>query len=311
MEIALTDVPVGHTNDTVELHPLTDTHIDDPDFAADHLQERINHIRDTPNALWIGCGDYGSLITPGDPRFGAGGHLKEQWLEHMGRLPDYYLDRCEELFAPIADKCVGLAAGNHEATIGKWHHRGVVAELAMRLGRGDLYLGDRGWSVIRFTNKTRTLAFRAFTYHGWSTGRLKGRKHIQAERDMGGWHADAFFLGHDHQPSAAIWYTQECYGGKAGYFLRDRPRAHINGGSWGYGQKPPTPPREKQKWRPADAPGQSWLEGKNFRPEPPSNPYLIIHLDFGKGREIKRVSHGRPAGFDLELRWKGHRHHYD
>ena len=309
MELAITSIEIPSSRTTIELHPLTDLHIDDPDHAADHLEERIRHIADNPNAYWIGCGDYGSLIVPGDKRFGSGGHLRGEWLEHLSRLPDHYLDRAHEVLAPIADRCVGLVAGNHEATIGKNYHRGLVAELAMRLGRPDLYLGDSGWSILRFNRLTRRVTFKAFTYHGWSAGRLKGRKQIQAERDLGAWSAHAFFLGHDHQPSGHIWYTQEAYDSNRGYALRDLPRAHINGGSWGYGQKPPSRANEKKAWKPADAPGQSWLEGKNYRPEPPSNPYLLINVDTGDHQTTRRLA--RPVGFDLEIRWPAKRFHYD
>lgn len=299
MEICTTRVRVESSRETWELHPLGDTHIDDPDHAADALARRIEAIRDNPRALWAGVGDYGSLILPGDKRFGSGTHLKDEWLEHIGRLPDYYLDRCEEIFKPIADKCVGLIGGNHEATIGKNYHRGVVAELASRLGRPDLYLGDRGWSVIVFNNGTRRLTLRLYTYHGWSAGRLKGRKAIQGERELGARDADVFFLGHDHQPDADLWWTESCeHSSKSGYYLRQRPRAVVNGGSWCYGQKPPTPDRDKKAWRPADMPKQSWAAGKNFRPQPPSNPYLLLHIDHG--------AHG-PAGIDMEISWRGDR----
>lgn len=308
MEAHLTEVACkGSTDRTFELHHLTDTHIDDPDHAAEVLQARINHIRDTPGALWLGGGDYASLILPGDKRFGSGGHLKNDWLEHMSRLPDFYLDRCAEVFGPIADKCVGLGAGNHEATIGRNFHRGVAAELAARLGNPALYLGDRGWCLIRFRRPTGhgTQTLRVFQYHGWSAGRLKGRKLLQAERDLGAWAADVFTVGHDHQPMAHLWYTQHAQQTKRGVVLINRPRAVLNGGSWGHGQKPPSDDATKRGWaQAAKAPGQSWVEGRNYRPEAPDNPYLLIHLDWGGGSHTDR----RPMGFDLEVRWRGNRH---
>ena len=311
MEVYEKRVDVGGSiTATYELHHLTDTHVDDVDHAKDLLDERIRHIADSPNALWIGGGDYASLIVPGDKRFGSGGHLKGEWAEHMSRLPDYYLDRCEETFGPIANKCAGLVAGNHEATIGKNYHRGMVAELASRLGDPSLYLGDRGWSALMFQSGTRRLALNVFSYHGWSGGRLKGRKMIQAERDLGAWDADVFLLGHDHQPVAHMWWTQRIRKTKRGWQTINTPRAHLNGGSWGYGQKPPSSDADKLEWKKAaKAPGQSWVEGKNYRPEAPDNPYLEIHLDYGHGAGAKAVSEYRPAGFDLEIRWRGNRHY--
>lgn len=303
----------GQVVQQYELHHLTDLHRDDPDHAREALDERVRHIRDTPNAVWIGGGDYGSLILPGDKRFGSGGHLKGEWAEHMSRLPDYYLDVCTELLEPIADKCAALCGGNHEATIGKNYHRGVVAELASRLGDPALYLGDRGWCSLQFEKGAKsqsTLSLSVFQFHGWSAGRLKGRKLIQAERDLGSWDADVFCLGHDHQPLAHIFWTQKLRKTKRGYQTVNIPRAVLNGGSWGYGQKPPSSTAEKELWKQASkAPGQSWLEGKNFRPEAPDNPYLILHLDYGHGQMPKQNYVGRPSGIDLEVRWRGNRHY--
>lgn len=311
MQVHVTNLVCRANQETWEFHHLTDTHIDDPDYAHDRMLERIQHIRDTPNAIWFGGGDYGSLILPGDKRFGSGGHLKDDWAEHISRLPDYYLDRCEEVFGPIADKCVGLLAGNHEATVGRNYHRGLVAELANRFGNPSLYLGDRGWAVLRWQREggTRRLSTKVYGFHGWSAGRLKGRKALQAERDLGSWNADIFCLGHDHQPYADLWWSQEVRGNKKGYYLVNKPRAFLNGGSWTHGQTPPATDADKVKWsKVSEMPGQSWVEGKNFRPQAPDNPYLEIHIDTGLGARIS--GNGRPAGVDFEIRWRGNRHYY-
>lgn len=310
MEINVTDVRQEGIRQTWTLHHLTDTHIDDPDHAHEELAARIEEIRTDPFALWAGGGDYGSLILPGDKRFGSGGHIKGDWAEHLSRLPDYYLDRCEETFGPIADKCLGLIVGNHEATVSRNYHRGVGAELAARLGNPKLYLGDRGWMVVRFKAHNKHVTLKVFAYHGWSAGRLKGRKAIQGERDLGAWDADVFLLGHDHQPASDLWWTESCEGSKKGYGLKQRPRAVINGGSWTYGQAPPTPDREKLGWKPATMPGQSWAQGKNFRPQPPASPTLELKVDMGHGVDPKNNHAGRPAGIDMEIRYRGNRFHF-
>lgn len=301
MEIARSKIKVGTNRTTYRLHHLTDLHDGSPDHAEAELDERIREIADDPQALWVGGGDYGDLILPGDRRF-TPGVVADDYRDAMARIPDYFLERMEQRLKPIAGKCVGLAAGNHEATIGKNYHRGVAAELAMRLGCPTMYLGDRGWSILTFETGGRRLALSVYTYHGWSAGRLKGRKAIQAERDIGAWNADVLLLGHDHQPYADIWWTEEPYSTKNGYRIRQRPRAVINGGSWTYGQKPPTSDALKVQWRPSNAPGQSWAEGKNFRPQPPESPVLELHLDFGNGAIKERGNKGRPSGIAFEIR---------
>lgn len=311
MEIARATLDAPSTRCTYRLHHLTDLHDGSPDHAEAELDERIAEIAADPHALWVGGGDYGDLIVPGDPRFQADG-VAEDWADHMARIPDYYLERLERRLRPIADKCVGLAAGNHEATIGKRYHRGVAAELAMRLGKPTMYLGDRGWSIITFrlgSSTGRKLTVSVYTYHGWSAGRLKGRKAIQAERDLGAWNADVLLLGHDHQPYADPWWTEEPYPTKNGWRIRQRPRVVVNGGSWTYGQKPPTSSAVKELWRPSNAPGQSWVEGKNFRPQPPECPIVEVHLDFGNGANEDRGAKGRPAGVSFGIRRHANPHY--
>lgn len=299
MEIAVSEIKAEQARQTFEIHHLTDTHMDDHDFAAKELQERIDYIRDTPNALWIGGGDYHSLILPNDPRFQTGG-------ESVHRLPDVYVENVTEWFLPIRDKCIGFATGNHEATIGKFYHRGVGPEVAAKLGVPQLYLGYRGWIILRFSLGARRVPLKIYQYHGWSSGRLKGRKALQAERDLGAWNADAFFLGHDHQPYSDLWYTEDVRGNKGGWSVHQRPRAYINGGSWTYGQRPPATAGQKISRKPSEWPNESWVEGKNFRPQPPAGPVLFVHVDFGAAKDESHQ--GRSAGFDFEIRTLGKRY---
>lgn len=302
MQIAVSNIECGAHKETWTLHHLTDLHDGAVDHARAELDERIREIADDPTALWIGGGDYGDLIVPGDPRF-TGDVVEDEWRDVVHRIPDFYLERLTERLAPIADKCVGLASGNHEQVIGNRYHRGVAAELAARLGRPHVYLGVRGWAYIRFGRAGKRLPVKAFVYHGWSAGRLKGRKALQAERDLGAWNADVFMLGHDHQPYADLWYTEDVAdggGSSQGPRLRQRPRAVINGGSWTYGRRPP---HRVDPAHPSQTPNEMWVEGRNFRPQAPGGPRLLIHLDFGSGQKPDRkAGSGVPAHFTLEVR---------
>ena len=280
---------------TFRLHHLTDTHFDDPDHADRELRARIQQIKDDPNSYWVGGGDYGSLILPSDKRFATAVDAS------VHRLPDVYLEACYERFQPIAHKCLGLGIGNHEEAIGKHYHRGVGAELAMRMGVPEKYLGTRGWSVIRFRQNRRVVTVKCYQFHGWSAGRLKGRKALQAERDVGAWRADVFLLGHDHQPSIDVFWTQECYDSKGGYKLRNRPVAVLNGGAWTYGQRTPAVDSVKKTRKASEWPNETWAESKNFRPQPPASPVLDINVDFGTSAS-KEGRQAEASGFSFEAR---------
>ena len=117
-------------------------------------------------------------------------------------------------------------------------------------------------------------------------------------------------MGHDHQPMVHPFWTQKLRKTKRGYLTVNVPRVVLNGGSWGYGQKPPSSDDTKLAWAKASkVPGQSWIEGKNYRPEAPDNPYLVLHIDFGNPSEVDTNRKGRPAGIDLEPRWRANRHY--
>ena len=293
MQLAVNKHASKTTRETWTLHHLTDVHADDSDFAADEFAARVKEIKDDPNAIWLGGGDYGSLILPEDKRFSTHHH------EDVHRIPDQYVENVTELFLPIKDKCVGWGIGNHEDTVYRRYHRGVGAEIARNLGVASKYLGVRGWSVNQFSLGQRRLCVRAYWWHGWSAGRLKGRKALQAERDLSAWDADVLLLGHDHQPYYDIWFTEQAYSTKNGWALKQVPRAVLNGGSWTYGQRAPF---DASTMKMSEIPNEKWAEGRNFRPQPPVNPKLLIHLDFGNSKSEQNRTQGRPSGYSFEIR---------
>lgn len=282
----------------VEIHHLTDLHIDSKGHAQEKLDERIRQIAANPLAYWVGGGDYANLIMPTDPRFHAGTHEESR----PGRMVDYALERAERRLRPIADKCLGLGTGNHEQVIAKRYHRGFGPELAKRLGITDVYLGYRGWVVVTFVHHGRRARLTIYQHHGWSGGRLKGRKALQAERDIGAWGCDILLCGHDHQPWSHVWKTQEIYhSSRSGYGLRNRTRVALNGGAWEGSDdveiKPPIDPDELSA-----VTDESWAETKNFRPEPIGGPWIVVHVDTGNSFNVESGRAGRPAGIELEVR---------
>jgi hypothetical protein len=169
------------------------------------------------------------------------------------------------------------------------------AEVLVHLGRPDLYLGYKGWSQVCFTRATARMPLSIYFHHGWSGGRLKGRKEIQAERDLGHVDADIILLGHDHQQYGRIWYTDRLINQRGALKVRHSPRAVINGGSWaGDGREAESDPDIEYV---SDDRTQSWSSEKNFRYEGIGGPKLDIHVDFAQGVE-------RQSGFEFELRWR-------
>jgi hypothetical protein len=276
------------------LHHLTDMHIDDRGHAKDQLAERIREIQDDPLALWTNGGDAANYIYPGDKRYRPG-MLPPEYALREGRALDYCIEQQVELFRPIMDKCVGFGIGNHESTLQRTWLRNPAVEVLIHLGRPDLYLGYKGWSQVVFTQSNTKMPLSMYFYHGWSGGRLKGRKALQGERDLGHVDANIILLGHDHQQDCRLWYTDRLVGRKDGLKVRHDPRAIINGGSWvGDAREVASDPDVQVV---SDDHTQSWSSEKNFRYEGVGGPRLDIHVDHATGTT-------RTAGFEFELRWR-------
>jgi hypothetical protein len=277
------------------LHHLTDVHMDDRGHAKQQLAERIAEIRDDPFALWTNGGDAANYIYPGDKRYRPG-MLPPEYALREGRPLDYCIEQQVELWKPIMDKCVGFGIGNHESTMQRIWMRNPAIEVLVHLGRPDLYLGYKGWSQVVFTRGTNSrLPLGIYFHHGWSGGRLKGRKALQGERDLGHVDANVILTGHDHQPDGRLWYTDRLVGSRAGLKVRHEPRAIINGGSWVGDEREAD--GDPDVIEVSDDRTQSWSSEKDFRYEGVGGPILGINVDFATGTN-------RTAGFEFELRWR-------
>lgn len=301
MRLVVNQLEQSSTQATWTLHHLTDLHCGARGHDRRGLEARVKEIAADPHGIWVGGGDYGDLILPSDRRYHPG-MLPEDYAEHEGRLVDWMLNDVASVLKPIASQCVGFGVGNHEQTIAKHYGRGVGDELARMLDIRGKYLGYRGWGVLKFSRGRANMPVTFYQHHGWSGGRLKGRKALQAERELGQVDADIIMCGHDHQPDYRPWLTQELYGSKLGYRIRNRQRCTLNGGSWvghGAGDVPIEPVAEHAY----EATDEMWAATKNFRAEPMGGPRVLIHVDFGNSVSEASNATGRAAGYTLKALW--------
>jgi len=140
---------------------------------------------------------------------------------------------------------------------------------------------------------------KVYWHHGWSAGRSKSRKVLHEERDLGARGAHVHLVGHDHQPWINTWYEEDIYFASRNrkWKIRHMPVCFMNGGSWQYGQEPPV--KGKAARKASEVPNDSWVESKNYRPEPPRSPVLHVLADFGAGADKASSFDGRPQGFDF------------
>jgi len=202
---------------SLALFPIGDVHIGSKACDEDALKEVIGHIKAMPNARWIGMGDYCDFINQRDPRHDSS--VLADWVsmsdlsDLAGAQKQYFLD----LVRPIADKCVGLLQGNHEASIIKHTERDIYSEIVTEVktaGGHDpekqLGLGYYGWVLLKFRDHKRKSQDWSWTcrlncHHGFTGGRLAGAKALNAQRWA--WthpSANVVLMGHSHNTSVQV-----------------------------------------------------------------------------------------------------------
>ena len=104
------------------------------------------------------------------------------------------------ILAPIADKCIAYADGNHESSFNKHYYTNLGCRIMQVAGiPGDLYVPWASLTRLAFEDSANHRgALRIFASHGWQAGRLDGAKVNEARRLMAYVDADIYLQGHSH-----------------------------------------------------------------------------------------------------------------
>ena len=195
MQVKDINVPYRKSDSTYKLYAIGDVHTGTIHCVEEHVKRKVQEIKETKNAMWIGMGDMAEFITPTDPRWDGGaisewvkpddiGHAQEQWVI--------------DTFKPIANKCVGMLFGNHEESIHKHSHQDVHKHITEALGVTNL-----GYSCFvnlhfqRENSAERYMITGAFT-HGSGHAITEGAKLNNLMRFMKSFRADLYGYGHVH-----------------------------------------------------------------------------------------------------------------
>ena len=179
MKIIKTDLP--RELESVELHVFADEHIGDPQSDIKRVIERIEYVKNTPNAYCILNGDIMDNATKTSI-----GDTYTQVFNPMEQLA-----RAVELFSPIKDKILCITHGNHENRTYRNEGINLSRLIAEQLGLGDRYtptsavlfirLGEntRGWKESNGSGQRRQICYTLYVLHGSGGGRKEGAKAIR------------------------------------------------------------------------------------------------------------------------------------
>lgn len=179
---------------SIELHIFADEHIGDAHCDMDRLLERIEYVKNTPNAYCIMNGDILDNATKTSV-----GDVYAQVFDPMDQL-----SRAVKLFGPIKDKILCITHGNHENRTYKNEGVNLSSLIAAQLGLDGRYSPTAAVIFLRFgadeSNHRRKLRYTIYTLHGSGGGRKEGGK-VNRLADMASIiDTDIYIHSHTHLP---------------------------------------------------------------------------------------------------------------
>lgn len=180
----------------IEIHPMADLHIGDFNSDFKLIMERIEYIKNTPNAYCILDGDLmdTAICSSIGDTYGANLQPMEQ------------LKQCVKIFEPIKDKILAVLPGNHENRVFKSDGIDLTEIMCSQLGIPERYSPTTALLFIRFGRQKhggrtgRPFLYTVYVTHGAGGGRKEGGK-VNRLADLACIvDADCYIHAHTHLP---------------------------------------------------------------------------------------------------------------
>ena len=186
----------------IELHIFADEHIGDQHSDVKRVMQRIEYVKNKPNAYCILNGD----IIDNATKTSIGDTYTQVF------NPMEQLERAVEIFEPIKDKILCITHGNHENRTYKKEGINLSRLLATQLGLAERYTATSSALFIRFgTNKRglketngsgryRKMCYTVYVLHGSGGGKKEGAKAIRLADLACIIDTDIYIHSHTHLP---------------------------------------------------------------------------------------------------------------
>ncbi len=179
----------------IEIHPMADLHIGDPQSDYKSILDRIEYIRKTPNAYCILDGDLMDTAIASSIGDTYSANLQ----------PMEQLKQCVKIFEPIKDKILAVLPGNHENRVYKSDGLDLTEIMCNQLGIPNRYSPTTALLFIRFGKQSsnrhnRPFLYTAYVTHGSGGGRREGGK-VNRLADLASIvDTDIYIHAHTHLP---------------------------------------------------------------------------------------------------------------
>lgn len=184
----------------IELHIFADEHIGDEHCDIERLKERIEYVKNNPNAYCILNGD----IVDNATKTSIGDTYTQEF------NPMEQLQKAYELFAPIKNKIWLITHGNHENRTYRKEGINLSYLIAAQLGLSDRYTPTSAMLFVRFGQQSRStketngsgnirkMCYTIYALHGSGGGRKEGAKAIRLADMASIVDADIYIHSHTH-----------------------------------------------------------------------------------------------------------------
>lgn len=184
----------------LEIHTFADEHIGDEHCDMKRLLERIEYVKNTPNAYCILNGDIIDNATKTS--------IGDTYTQELN--PMEQLQKATELFEPIKDKILCITHGNHENRTYRKEGINLSNLLARQLGLYDRYTATSAVLFIRFgkqscghkesngSGQIRKVCYTIYVLHGSGGGRKEGAKAIRLADMASIIDTDIYIHSHTH-----------------------------------------------------------------------------------------------------------------
>lgn len=185
----------------LKLYIFADEHIGDEHCDMPKLLERIEYVKNTPNAYCILNGD----ILDNATKTSIGDTYTQEF------NPMAQLQKAVELFSPIKDKILCITHGNHENRTYRKEGINLSYLIAKQLGLDDRYTPTSAVLFIRFgkiisrkesngSGNNRKICYTMYVLHGSGGGRKEGAKAIRLADMASIIDTDIYIHSHTHLP---------------------------------------------------------------------------------------------------------------
>ena len=186
---------LGRGLTSIEIVPIADAHLGDPQADEQLLRNKLRYIDETPNAYAIINGDLMNNATRNS--------VSDSYNEVLS--PMEQIVKAVMLLRPIASKILCITSGNHERRTARESGIDITRLIARELQIEDKYADGSAIVFLRFgetTGKThnRPQRYTILVNHGRGGGRREGGK-ANALADMASIaDTDIYLVSHTHLP---------------------------------------------------------------------------------------------------------------